>query len=138
MPRLIESYNKAYGEAKQANEQRYQQMLKLSGLSQLGEGARIRQAFKSREANVMQGLRRKGMAGTTVAPAMKTGVIREREATLAGMQAAGVNQRLGIMERREDKYPDAALIASLASSIMGSGSGGQASTVQALSGLRLS
>ncbi len=138
MPRLIESYNKAYGEAREANESRYQQMLKLSRLSQLGEDARIKQAFKGREASMMQGLRRKGMAGTTVAPAMKTGITRERTATLSGMRAAGVNQRLGIMERKEDRYPESGLIASLASAIMGSSSGGLAGTSKALSGLRLS
>jgi len=115
MQRLVESYNQAYGAARQANEARYQQMLRIArgetarqaGVQQrmLGavgqetgqRAADIRAAGASREADIMQQLARQGMAGTTVAPTMRAGVGRETSAELNRLSDLMLQRKLGVM-----------------------------------------
>ncbi len=118
MPQLVESYNKAYGEAKSANEKRYQEMLAVIGQTTGQREADIRSDFTNREAGAMQGLARKGMAGTTVAPTMGMGYEREQQSALNRLADQMQGTKLGVMERKVDKYPDATLLSSLSSAIV--------------------
>lgn len=130
MTQLTGEYNRAYQEAKSANEARYQQMLGITSETTGQRGADIRAAYAGQEANLMQTLSRQGMAGTTVAPTMKQGLVRERESALNRLADQMQQTKLGIIERREDKYPDLGLITSLAGlygqGLGGSGGGGAA------------
>jgi hypothetical protein len=168
---LVESYNQAYGQAKAANEARYQQLLQIANqdyarsagireqmLDVAGQttgqrAADIRSSGAEEEANVMQRLRQLGMSGTTVAPTLRAGVRRETEASLNRLadtmqqtklgimrEQAGATRgtQLGIIERREDAYPDQAMLAGLVSSI-GTGQKGDLlpSTLGALGKMRM-
>jgi hypothetical protein len=140
---LVNSYNQAFGAAKAANEQRYQQMLGIADQTTGQRMADIRGDYEGQRADVMQNLARLGMANTTVAPTMATGIEREKQASLnrAADQLQGT--KLGIMERRTDEYPNANIITSLFSMLgQGVGGGGVQSPgmgrlVNALSGLKL-
>lgn len=113
MRQLVESYNRAYQEARQANESRYQQMLGIADQTTGQRAADIRSAYGNQQAGMMQNLARLGMANTTVAPTMQLGVAREREASLNRLADEMQGTKLGIIERREDKYPDAGMLAGL-------------------------
>ncbi len=114
-----------------------QEMLGTLGSISQQEAADIRSEYGQQRSNIMQQLARQGMSGTTVAPTMSLGVQREQSAALnrladmfartklgvQSQEAAAMDQlrqqRLGIIERREDRYPD---LASLQSIIAGIGS----------------
>lgn len=135
---LVSSYNQAYAQAKAANEARYQQMLGIASQTTGQRAADIRGSYAQQEAGMMQGLARRGMAGTTIAPTMKMGIARERESSLNRLADLMQQTKLGIIERREDKYPD---LSSLQAIIAGTGAqygGGMGlpATLQAFGGIR--
>ena len=112
---LVGSYNRAYGQAKTANEQRYQQMLGIAGqdyqrtagidqsmlnLAGTTTGQReadIRSEYAGQSSNIMQSLARLGMGNTTVAPTMQMGVKREEQSALNRLADEMLGTRLGIM-----------------------------------------
>jgi hypothetical protein len=116
--RVAGAYSQAYGQARAANEQRYQLMLRIAdqdrarriGLSEqqldlakqtTGQrAADIRSAYGEQESDMMQRLARTGMANTTVAPTMQMGVARERESSLNRLADTMQQTRLGILQRR--------------------------------------
>ena len=115
MQRLAESYNVAYGQARQANEARYQQMLGIAdaetrrrmGLQerQLGvldrttgqRAADIRAEGISREADVMQRLGRTGLAGTSGATTERAGVRRGTQESLSRLADLMGERRIGVL-----------------------------------------
>ena len=133
---LIGQYNKAYGEAKTANEQRYQQMLNIANQTTQQRAADIRSTYGQQGADIMQQLARQGMAGTTIAPTMQMGVGREREAALNRLADEMQGTKLGIMERRTDEYPKSDIIIALAQALGQSG-GNVGNIVNALGQMRL-
>lgn len=137
LSRLIGSYNRAYGQARTANERRYQEMLGLTERTTGQRAADIRAEGVGEEANIMQQLARTGMAGTTVAPTMREGARRWTSEKLNRLADTMQGTRLGIMERRTDAYPESGMITSLAS-LLGQGGGGGAGMYKALSRMRLS
>lgn len=135
---LVESYNQAYQSARTANEQRYQQMLGITDQTTQQRAADVRSAYGQQQAGMMQGLARTGMAGTTVAPTMQMGVQREQQSALNRLADQMQGTKLGIMERKTDKYPDMSMIASLASMFgqgLGQAGGGGAGIAQLLGSL---
>lgn len=112
---LTSAYNQAYGQARQANEARYREMLGISrgetqrqaGVQQgmlgaIGEetgqrAADIRAEGAGREAGIMQRLARQGMAGTTVAPTMREGVRRGTSEQLNRLSDLMLGRKLGVM-----------------------------------------
>lgn len=120
LSKMIESYNKAFQEARSANEARYQEMLDTIAKTTGQREMDIRASYAGKEADISQQLARLGMSGTTIAPTMSLGVAREREAALDRLADAMQGTKLGIMERKVDRYPDPSIITSLA------GSAGQA------------
>ncbi len=115
---LVSSYNQAYGQARQANEQRYQQLLNISrqetqrrqgilggmldvaGQTTQQRATDIRQEGQERESNVMQQLARQGMSGTTVAPTLREGVRAGTEANLNRLADTMQQTKLGIMQQQ--------------------------------------
>jgi len=122
---LIESYNQAYQQARSANEARYQQMLGIAGQTTQQRAADIRSSYGQQQANMMQGLQRTGMAGTTVAPTMQMGIQREQQASLNRLADQMQQTRLGIMERRTDAYPEQGGLMQAIQAIGGGIGGGQ-------------
>ncbi len=116
---MVGNYNAAYGEAKAANEARYQQMLGIADQTTSQRAADIRSDAGQQSANSMQQLARLGMGNTTVAPTMQMGIEREKQASLNRNADQMQKTKLGIMERREDQYPD---LKSLQATIAGVGS----------------
>lgn len=116
---LVGQYNVAYQQARQANEQRYQQMLGITSQTTGQREADIRASYAGQGANIQQQLARRGMAGTTIAPTMQMGVQREQQSALNRLADQMQQTKLGIIERREDRYPD---LGSLQSIISGIGS----------------
>lgn len=129
LSKLIKHYNKAYQKAREANEARYQQLLDITGQTTGQRQADIRQAYGQQGANIAQQLARQGMAGTTVLPTMQMGVSRERESALNRLADQLQGTKLGIIERRQDKYPDLGILTSLASTM------GQAAGPAGISGI---
>lgn len=135
---LVGSYNVAYQEARRANEQRYQQLLDISSQTTGQREADIRASYAGQGADIRQQLARQGMAGTTVAPTMQMGVQREQQSSLNRLADMMQQTRMGVIERREDRYPEMGAITSLAGMLgQGGGAGGIGNILGALSGLRM-
>lgn len=113
---LVESYNQAFGEAKAANEQRYQQLLDIANATTNQRLADIRSDSFRRESSAMQRLAQLGMSNTTIAPTVKMGFEREKQASLNRAADSMQQTKLGIIERRKDAYPDASIVAQFAQS----------------------
>lgn len=134
---LVNQYNQAYTGAKAANEQRYQQMLGIADQTTGQRAADIRSDYGQQGSKVMQNLARLGMANTTVAPTMQMGVNREMQSSLNRAADELQGTKLGIMERRTDKYPDIGLLTQLISGAGQLGGGtGLASIISALGALK--
>ncbi len=134
---LVNQYNQAYGEARTANEQRYQSMLGITDRTTGQRSEDIRSEGFREQSNVMQQLARQGMAGTTIAPTMRAGIRRGTSEQLnrAADQLQGT--KLGIMERRTDEYPRSDIIMQLAQALGQSGTGDLSGILKALSGMKL-
>ena len=125
---LAAEYQRAYDEARAANEQRYLDILEgygdmrreatgyLEGLGQRAEQD-IRRGWGSQQEAAMQDLTSRGLRGTTVAPTTAMGFQRGMQSDLGQLRESLAQQylgatmpidqqRLGFMERREDAYPD--------------------------------
>ncbi|MFA5186704.1 MAG: hypothetical protein WC551_09530 [Patescibacteria group bacterium] len=135
---LVSNYNQAYGAAKSANEARYQQMLDIANQTTQQRAADIRTSYGEQSSNIMQQLARLGMANTTVAPTMQQGVEREQQSSLNRLADEMQQTKLGIIERRQDAYPDLSSIQSIIAGVGSQYGGGQglSSMLQALAGLR--
>lgn len=131
---MVDQYNVAYGEARTANEQRYQKMLGIADRTVDQRSADIQSSYAGQQSNVMQRLARQGLAGTTIAPTMGMGVEREKQAALDRSKQQLAGTRLGIMERRTDEYPRSDVMMQLAQAL-GQGAGG-AGAYGALTGMR--
>ncbi len=132
---LKAEYEKAFNEAKAANEQRYGQILggfdtlysdTMTGLDGMGDAAKkdVNTAYDKAHSQSMQGLVNSGMANSTIMPSVTLSNARQRtDATNSlnemlrrerlGYMNNITNNKLGFMERREDSYPDVNLYASL-------------------------
>lgn len=135
---LVSQYNQAYGAARSANEARYQQLLDIANQTTRQRATDIRADYARQGADIRQQLARQGMAGTTVAPTMGLGVQRKQQSALNRLADQMQQTKLGIIERRQDEYPD---LGSLQSIIAGVGSqygGGQGiqAMLQALGQIR--
>jgi hypothetical protein len=118
--KLINNYNKAYTEAKTANEQRYQQAL---GILNQNTGQRlsdIRSDAGNERASIFQRLARSGLGGSSVGNVEAAGVQRRMNEELNRTSDALAGQKVGLIERRQDPYPDQGSLAEL---VMGLGSG---------------
>lgn len=124
----IDSYRSAYDEAKTANQTRYNQALsgyqslyddQMAQLKNYGSQRLIDvgKAYDNLGSSMTQNLISRGMMGSTIYPTMQMGVQRQKQAeinrTSQGLldQKLGYQQQLagniyGLMERRQDPYPD--------------------------------
>ena len=112
--RLVGSFNRATGRARQANTGRYRRMLNIAGRTTDQRARDIRQGGRESLATQKQQLARQGMGGTTVGQTLGEGVRRGTESNLNGLADQMQGTRLGIMERRTDEYPDSGMITTLA------------------------
>jgi hypothetical protein len=133
---LVNQYNAGYEQAKAANEARYQQMLGMTEQTTGQRLADIRAAGAQRSADIMSGLNRRGLGGTTIAPTMKAGVQDQTSAQLNRAVDELQKTPLGIMERRTDEYPRADIILALAQAL-GQNPAGPGGMVGILSGMNL-
>jgi hypothetical protein len=135
---LKAEYEKAFNEAKQANEQRYGQILggydtlyndTMAGLEGMGDAARkdVNTGYNRAFSQSMQGLVNAGMANSTILPSVSLNNTRQRTDALnslnemlrrekLGYMNNITNNKLNFMERREDTYPDLNLYTSLMNS----------------------
>jgi len=111
---LVNQYNKAFQEARSANEARYQQLLDIASRTTGQREIDIRQDYGGMGADISQRLARLGMANTTIAPTMQMGVQREMQSALNRLADEMQQTKLGIIERREDIYPRSDIIMQLA------------------------
>jgi hypothetical protein len=133
---LVGSYNQAYGQAQEANEARYQQLLGIADQTTGQRAADIQGAYGQQSSNIMQRLGRLGLANTTIAPTMQMGVEREKQAALDRSADQMQQTKLGIIERRQDEGPSLENMQSIISGIGSQfGRAGLPSMIQALSGL---
>lgn len=141
----VGQYNRSFGQAKTANERRYQQMLQIADqdYAQQGRGyqqmmstigqesgqraADIRSATEGQVSDYQQQQARLGMSNV-YQPSIVGGIRREGQSNLNRLsdqllgRKLGVQQqiaqrgrgtRLGIMERREDAYPESGMLLAL-------------------------
>jgi len=120
MSKMIENYNLAFGEAKTANEARYQGQLDLvrGGVDQ--RTADIRSDFGQRGADITQGLQNVGMGNTTVGSSLQAGNLRDTQSAVDRSKLAFQAPELKIMADREDAFPD---LGGLQSTLAGAASG---------------
>ena len=131
--RLVESYNQAYSEARGANEARYQQLLGITDQTTGQRAADIRSDASEERSDLQQGLARTGLSNTTVSPTLTAGVRRREQESLNRLADQMQGTKLGIIERREDQYPDSAsLQASLSGLSEGYGGKGVSALYNAL------
>ncbi len=115
---MLEKYNEAYGQAREGNEARYQELLGIADQTTDQRLADVSSAYNQRGADIQQRLIGLGMGNTTVAPTMQFGIERERQSALNRTADQMQQTKLGIIERKEDNYPD---LGSLQSIIGGTG-----------------
>lgn len=116
---MLENYNRAFGEATAGNEARYQQLLGIADQTTGQRMADVSSAYNRQESDAMQRLAGLGMGNTTIAPTIRSGIERERQAALNRTADQMQQTKLGIIERRDDEYPD---LGSLQAIIGGTGS----------------
>ncbi len=134
---MIGQYNQAYGEAKTANEQRYQRMLGITDQTSGQRASDIRRDFSGQQSDMMQRLASLGMSNTTIAPTLGQGIERNKQAALDRSADSLQGTKLGIMERRTDKYPQSNVIMALVQALGSAGVGGAGGDImKALSGMR--
>jgi len=102
----IDDYQKAYDEAKAANEARYQELLRIADETSGQRVTDIRAAYGDTAARAAQQLNATGLGNTTVAPTLAAGIERETQAALNRAADDAQQTKLGIIERRTDDYPD--------------------------------
>jgi len=133
---LIGWYQRAYDEARRANEDRYQQMIGIynqrlnAGQGMFGQASsEVNRAFTQRSSAAQQGLVSAGLANTTVLPSVLAGIDRARGEAMAGVaqraaayQASLQGDLAQAIERRTDEYPSMQMLLQLA---QGLGSAGQ-------------
>jgi hypothetical protein len=135
MDQMVREYNRAYGIAATGEEQRYQQMLGIAEETTGQRAADIRADYTEQQSNAMQRLARLGMANTTVAPTMAMGYQREQQSALNRLADQMQQTKLGIIERRDPRYPKQEMLASMSRQL---GYGGTAARAAApLSGMRM-
>ena len=134
---LIGQYNTAYGEAKAANESRYQELLgNVRGVADV-RSADIQGEAAGESANMMQRLARLGLSNTTIGTTQQGGINRRKQQALDRSKLAFSGEERGIIERRQDDYPSSDMIMQLVSAF-GQGGGGAAAggIMQALGNMR--
>lgn len=112
---LVSQYNKSFEEAKAAENARYNQMLGLADQASGQRAADIRSDYTGQKANAMQSLARLGMGGTTVAPTLGMGFEREQQSALNRLSDQMLGTKLGIMQGKQERYPDTEVIKIVAS-----------------------
>ncbi len=132
---LVSQYNTAYGEARTANEQRYQEMLGITDRTTDQRSADIRSSFAGQQSNTMQQLARLGMSNTTIGSTLGIGNQREMQSSLNRAADELQGTRLGIMERRTDEYPQNDIILALAQALGQGGLGMEGGIYSALGGM---
>ena len=118
MQGLASAFSRSYGQARQANEARYNQMLKIAdqdrtrrqgdfrrmlgtiGATSGQQAADIRSEGVGEQANIMQRLARQGMAGSTVGATLRKGVRRGTRAELNRLSDTMLQQKLGVMQQQ--------------------------------------
>ena len=137
MQNLVGSYQSAYGQARAANEGRYQEI--LGGLGQLGQQSRadIDTRARMRESAAGQDLVSRGLTGSTIMPSVSGGIERQRQEETNRLNDMLAERRFGFMERREDAYPDMGMYANLMSMIGSAGTNlpGMLPGLQGIAGL---
>ena len=128
MSYMINSYQSAWDQARNANEQRYRDILggwrsmgsKAMGLAgSLGQSRMgdINRQFNALRGSSMQDLTSRGLGNSTIRPSINAGIERQRGYALTNAADAATQQQLGVLggmgremlgfaERREDEYPD--------------------------------
>jgi hypothetical protein len=105
---IVENYNTAYGEARDANEARYQQSL---GIADATTGQRlndITSAYDQQAADAQQRNIGLGFGNTSGATTLGFGFEREKQASLNRAADEMQQTKLGIIDRKEDNFPDLA------------------------------
>jgi hypothetical protein len=115
---LVENYNTAYGQARDANEGRYQQMLDIADKTTGQRMADISSAYNQQGANIAQQQQRLGMGNTTVGDTLQAGNMSQMQASLNRAADEMQQTKLGIIDRKEDNFPD---LGGLQSIIAGTG-----------------
>ena len=117
---ILAEARKAYGQANEANERRYQEMLRRmqereANAENYGNAqiAGIRKDFENKGTQAAQQMTSRGLSGTTIAPTVQAGIARQ--GAQAGAQVAEnvsrykndlIGDTVGVMERREDVGQD--------------------------------
>jgi hypothetical protein len=137
--KLVNQYNRAYEDARVANENRYNEMLGITDATTGQRMADIRQDYMGQQSDMMQQLARLGMGSTTIGSNLGTGIQRGMQESLNRAADTLQGTKLGIMERRTDAYPDNSIILALANQMGQSfgGAGMNPASMQALGQMRV-
>ena len=126
--KVMDDWQASYDEAKTANEERYQDILKgygdrydtaISSLQGLGDAEKsaLENAYRISGSQQQQSLVNSGLASTTIRPAVMQQNEKQKQTALSGVNERLQREKIGLQtglsgdtlafkERREDAYPD--------------------------------
>jgi len=103
---MINQYNQAFQLARTQNEQKYQQQLSAVGQTSGQQRTDVLNQYQQQRSSAMQNLARLGMANTTIAPTLQSGIQREQQGALNRISDQELAAKLGVMQGFEYKYPE--------------------------------
>ena len=106
---VVDQYNKAFAEAKAANEAKYKQALGLTDQVSGQQAADIRSQYTNQRSSALQNLARSGMSGTTVGATLSKGIAGDEQSALNRLSDQLLQQKLGVMQGFEYKSPESAV-----------------------------
>jgi hypothetical protein len=104
---VVDQYNRAFAEAKAANEAKYQQALGATEQVSGQQAADVRSAYGQQRASALQNLARAGMGNTTVGSTISKGLGREEIAALNRVSDQQLQNKLGVMQGFNYQEPNA-------------------------------
>ena len=106
---IVNNYNEAFAQAKAANEAKYNQALSLPDQYSGQRAADIRSQYANQRSAALQNLARTGLGNTTVGSTLTQGLAREQTSALNRLSDQVLQQKLGVMQNFEYKYPETAI-----------------------------
>lgn len=110
---VVNQYNQAFNQAKAANEAKYNQALGLPDQYSGQQAADIRAQYANQRSAALQNLARTGLGNTTIGSTVTQGLAREQTSALNRLADQVLQQKLGVMQNFEYKYPEATIPATL-------------------------
>jgi hypothetical protein len=106
---IANEYQRAFAEAKAANEAKYKESLGLVDKTSGQQAADVRSDYTKQRSSALQNLARSGMSGTTVGSTLSKGLGREETSALNRLADQLLQTKLGVMQNFKYEAPDTSI-----------------------------